>query len=121
MRMDGFDGSIRPMPVMRQRRGRGSVSIRQSISPALLLDLLLLAGSFLPLPGAFDKRRPGIVVFCLRSHPFAFPSSVEALLNAVGHAAALRFSQASIMSTTSDISQSRFVTPAAVARVTRSF
>jgi hypothetical protein len=46
-------------------------------------------------------------VLCLRSHPFAFPCSVETLLSGVAHVASLRLSKALIIFTTSFISQSR--------------
>jgi len=48
------------------------------------------------------------------------PRLVETLLNTVAHAAARQFSKASSTSTISPISQSRLVTPAAIAGVVRS-
>src|SRR5436190_121552 len=81
----------------------------------------LLPRKLKPLSSTFRKGSLGITVFRLQSHPVAFHRPVETLFGTVAHAAVRRFSNASIISTRSDISQSRSVTPAAIAGVSQQY
>jgi hypothetical protein len=56
-------------------------------------QFFLLSRQFLPLSREFDKRRLGVPVFRLGSHPVAFSGSIEALLCVVPHAARPDFLQ----------------------------
>jgi hypothetical protein len=83
---------------MLTRCGR-AVNLASALAPSLAFGELA--------PATAERIRQTRPWHCLRSHPFAFPCSVETLLSGVAHVAGLRLSKALIIFTTSFISQNR--------------
>jgi hypothetical protein len=77
------ESALAPIKLLGRLESRPAASF---IGP-IPLKVFLLSRQFVPLSREFDKRRLGVPIFRLGSHPVAFSGSSEALLCAVPHAA----------------------------------